>query len=112
MKIERKNFGPSGDIPLPLALRRVEEWRGEKIEDILKLSEWLIKNGIPQKLVFLAVPVISILAGLPLREVKGVKELVIGILESKNVPPPQRKEEKKQEFLKAARDYLANREKI
>lgn len=97
MKIEGKSFSPSGDIPLPLALRWAYEWEGKKIEEVLKYSD-----KVPEKLLPLIFPLICFLAGLKKESVKSTLYLILGLraLKREEIPPPSHLEKNREEFLR------------
>lgn len=97
MRVERENFSLSGDLPLPLALRRAQEKEGERIERILSFCSFFLEHGIPRDIISTLIPGLLTVSGLP-GETKILIEGLLNLKEEK-IPPAQRQEEVRRKIL-------------
>jgi len=102
MRIERPEYSPSGNFPLPLAIKRASELEGEKILRVWEIFNWLIRHRFPTKLAPLALPVICVLSGIHLGDIEGTKKLILGLNEMKSEEIPSPSDSGRERFLEEA----------
>jgi len=100
MEIERNRYSLSGDLPLPLVLRRAYEIEGEKFLRVWNVFDWLRRYRFSEKFAPLALPAICILSGISLEKIGSTQKTILEINELREEEIPSRLSFEREKFLK------------